>query len=133
MMHLSRRAVLAGAVILAGCDRNPPAQKQAAAPSEKPTTLETAVSGTWRTPADRARDTWRHPAETLAFFGLKPGQTVVEFWPGAGWYTEILAPFLAATGGKLYAAQPQLAEPVDTAARLVLEAYSRRLSENRRL
>jgi len=39
----------------------------------------------------------------LKFWGLKPGQTVVEFWPGAGWYTDIVAPFAAATGGKYYA------------------------------
>lgn len=130
---LSRRAVLAGAALLAGCERQAPGPKQAAAPTEKPTTLEAAVAGAWRTPADRARDRWRRPVETLAFFGLAPGHTVVEFWPGAGWYTGILAPFLSATGGKLYAAQPQLAEPVDTAARLVLEAYRRKLTENRRL
>jgi predicted methyltransferase len=132
---LSRRALLVGAGLIAGCSPKAPAEKApaAAVATERPDTIEAAVAGAWRTPADRTRDRWRHPAETLGFFGLKPGQTVVEFWPGAGWYSDILAPFLAATGGRLYAAQQQLAEPVDTAARLVLEAYSRKLSENRRL
>ena len=55
-----------------------------------------------RTPAFVERDVYRHPAETLGFFGVKPNMTVVEIWPGGGWYTEILAPFLE--GGKLYAA-----------------------------
>ncbi|MBV1915761.1 MAG: methyltransferase [Pseudomonadales bacterium] len=54
-----------------------------------------------RTPAFVERDVYRHPAETLAFFGLKPDMTVVEIWPGGGWYTEILAPYLEE--GKLYA------------------------------
>ena len=55
-----------------------------------------------RTPAFVQRDVYRHPAETLAFFGLQPNMAVVEIWPGGGWYTEILAPYLE--GGKLYAA-----------------------------
>ena len=55
-----------------------------------------------RTPAFVERDVYRHPGETLAFFGLEPMMTVVEVWPGGGWYTEILAPYLQ--GGKLYAA-----------------------------
>ncbi len=51
-----------------------------------------------RTAENRARDVWRHPAETLAFFGVEPDDTVVELWPGGGWYTEILAPYLANDG-----------------------------------
>jgi predicted methyltransferase len=47
---------------------------------------------------DKARDVYRHPAETLSFFGVKPGQTVVEYGPGGGWYTRVLAPYLAASG-----------------------------------
>ena len=46
-----------------------------------------------RSEANRARDPWRHPRETLGFFGVEPTDTVVEIWPGGGWYTEILAPF----------------------------------------
>lgn len=68
--------------------------------------LAAAVAAPTRTPANLARDKYRHPAETLAFFGVKPGDTVVELWPGAGWYTEILAPLAKAGGGTLYAAAP---------------------------
>jgi predicted methyltransferase len=64
-----------------------------------------AVADTGRKEANRARDKYRHPAETLSFFGLKPGMTVVEMLPGGGWYSEILAPYLAA-GGHFVAAVP---------------------------
>lgn len=57
-----------------------------------------AVSGAWRSDDNKARDAYRHPAETLAFFGVKPGQTVIEISPGGGWYTEILAPMLKGNG-----------------------------------
>ena len=65
-----------------------------------------AVAAPTRTPANVARDRYRHPAETIAFFGIKPSHTVVEIWPGGGWYTEILAPYLSGVGGKLYLAAP---------------------------
>ncbi|MEZ5530062.1 MAG: methyltransferase [Porticoccaceae bacterium] len=55
-----------------------------------------------RTAAFVARDVWRHPVETLAFFEVQPGMNVVEIWPGAGWYTEILAPLVGE--GEFYAA-----------------------------
>lgn len=60
--------------------------------------LATAVAARTRTPANVLRDLYRHPAQTLAFFGVKPTDTVVELIPGGGWYTEILAPYLAARG-----------------------------------
>ena len=60
--------------------------------------IEDAIAGSWRKPADKARDQYRHPAQTLKFFGVKPGQTVVEVSPGGGWYTEILAPAMKGNG-----------------------------------
>ncbi|MHC5743159.1 MAG: class I SAM-dependent methyltransferase [Nostoc sp.] len=62
------------------------------------TTLQTILSSSHRSVANRDRDKYRHPAQTLEFFGLRPNMTVVELWPGGGWYTEILAPFLASKG-----------------------------------
>ena len=47
---------------------------------------------------DRARDTWRHPAETLAFFQIEPGMTVVDYMPAGGWYTRVIVPYLGAQG-----------------------------------
>ena len=60
--------------------------------------LATVLAGPQRSAANKARDAYRHPAETLAFFGVKPNQTVVEMLPGEGWYTEILAPYLRDQG-----------------------------------
>ena len=62
------------------------------------------IAGEHRSDEERARDEFRHPAETLAFFGLEPDMTVVEIWPGGGWYTQIIAPYLAAGEGRYYAA-----------------------------
>jgi predicted methyltransferase len=56
--------------------------------------LAGAIAGAQRTPDFAARDHYRHPQETLEFFGIRPNQAVVEVWPGAGWWTEILAPYL---------------------------------------
>lgn len=67
--------------------------------------LHAAIESTGRSEANRARDRYRHPYETLEFIGVKPSDTVVELWPGGGWYTEILAPYLA-SGGKLILAAP---------------------------
>src|SRR3954466_9903419 len=66
--------------------------------------LKAAIAAPARTPANVARDRYRHPLETLSFFGVRPTDTVVEIWPSGGWYTEILAPYLAAGGGHYYAA-----------------------------
>jgi predicted methyltransferase len=67
--------------------------------------LSAAIADPARSPNYAARDTARHPAAELAFFGITPTMTVVELWPGGGYWTEILAPYLAA-GGKYYVAQP---------------------------
>jgi predicted methyltransferase len=135
-LRWSRRGLLAGAAALslAGCGRKT-AKPDAAKSSTKagPMTLAAAAQGDWRPPADKARDVWRHPVESLEFWGLKPGQTVVEFWPGAGWYTDILAPYLAATGGKLYAASLQTDLPDDPAAKAAVEEYQRKLDAKKKL
>lgn len=67
--------------------------------------IAAAIAAPSRTPANVTRDKYRHPAETLAFFGVKPGQTVLEYAPSGGWYTEILAPLLH-DKGTFYALQP---------------------------
>jgi predicted methyltransferase len=60
--------------------------------------LKTVINGDQRSADNKARDQYRHPLETLGFFGIKPDMTVVEIFPGGGWYTEILAPFLKDRG-----------------------------------
>jgi predicted methyltransferase len=92
----------------------------AAGHSESPTATGTAavdpvlvqvVQGDWRTSAEKARDQYRHPVECLTFWGLKPGMTVLEVQPGAGWWTDILAPYAKRTGGRLYVTGADLANP----------------------
>ena len=61
--------------------------------------LQGWIDGPQRSEKNRLRDGARKPAETLAFFGLRPAQTVVEIWPSVGtWWLEILAPYLRERG-----------------------------------
>ncbi len=79
----------------------------AAAPDDA--TLRTAVASADRTPASVARDKYCHPYDTLAFWGVKPHQNVVELIPTTnGYWTEILAPYAKATGGVFTATAPDL-------------------------
>jgi predicted methyltransferase len=70
----------------------------AAAPATVDPALAAAISSSQRTETFVARDAARHPAAELSFFGLKADANVVELWPGGGYWTEILAPYLAAHG-----------------------------------
>ncbi|KAF1025668.1 MAG: hypothetical protein GAK37_02827 [Pseudomonas sp.] len=82
-----------------------PALSQAA---EAPITAQqykSVLAGNWRAPANSARDVYRHPQQTLQFFGLKANQTVIEITPGAGWYSEVLAPLLKDHGHYIAAVQ----------------------------
>lgn len=67
--------------------------------------LAAAVASPARPATAVARDAARHPVEELTFFGLTPTMTVVEIWPGGGYWTDILGPFLAARG-RYYIALP---------------------------
>jgi len=60
--------------------------------------LEGVLTMPHRSEENRARDRYRHPVQTLTFFGIRPGMTVVELNPGGGWYTEVLAPALGRDG-----------------------------------
>lgn len=70
-------------------------------PAEDADPLRAAVDSPARPEEERARDQYRHPYETLKFFGVEPHHSVLELWSGAGWYTRVLAPYLAPEG-KLY-------------------------------
>lgn len=72
--------------------------------------LQAAVAGAQRTPAFVKRDAVRHPREELEFFGLRPDMTVVEIYPGGGYWTEILAPYLKGAG-TYYVAVPSPKDP----------------------
>ena len=114
-----KRQILACAALLASAGLGTAACT--AASDERPTSasasssaaLKTAIAAPTRTPANLARDRYRHPLETLTFFGVDPTDTVVEIWPGGGWYTEILAPYLAQQG-VYYAVAPGAKAPALT-------------------
>jgi len=125
MVSLSRRhAVLGLAASLAACGR------RSAADAPPAGTLGWALAGEWRIQPER--DQYRHPLQTLLFWGLEGDMTVLEVLPGLGWYTAILAPYLAANGGTLIAAgfDP---ESASLAQREVLAAWEARFTHNSEL
>ncbi|HEY8571764.1 class I SAM-dependent methyltransferase [Phenylobacterium sp.] len=73
--------------------------------------LKAAVASPARAAEHKARDQFRHPEQTLTFWGLKPKQTVIEVSPGSGYWTEILAPYAKATGGRYVAGVADLDNP----------------------
>lgn len=83
--------------LLGACSSSQDAEKPYAA-AELPQTLDIAMMSSFRTEENKQRDQYQHPLETLKFFGLKPDMTVVEVYPGTGWYTEIIAPYVAEKG-----------------------------------
>jgi predicted methyltransferase len=77
------------------------------------TMLMGLIKGSQRSAANKARDPWRHPVESLEFWGVQPGLTVIDIDPGGGYWTEIIAPYLAQGGGRYVAA---MTDPDDVAA-----------------
>lgn len=106
-MKRSLDVVVALAVSFAAACGGAPAEVRTPAPARVSATpapegtaakLAWSLAGEHRDAEDRARDGARHPTETLSFFGLKDDMTVVELYPGYGWYTDVLAPVLRDRG-----------------------------------
>jgi predicted methyltransferase len=76
-----------------------------------------------------ARDVYRHPQQTLDFFGLKDDMTVVEIWPGGGWYTSILNPIVK-DNGQLYAAHFHPFEGAPGYYQRSLDGFKKKVAEN---
>lgn len=87
----------------------------ASAATDSPPTLAaalaTTLAGGQRPAEHKADDAWRRPGAVLAFLGLQANQKVIELWPGEGWHTEILAPYLR-DDGRLIAALAPVTSPV---------------------
>lgn len=120
MQKLALAAVIG--LLLAGCNQPPPEQStpepasapapDQTAPADQPEEatppksvadvfsekVDTALAGDWRPADNKARDQYRHPKQTLEFFGLAPGMTVIEITPGGGWYAQVLAPLMKDEG-----------------------------------
>lgn len=118
-MNLFKTTLLIGSaavLALSACGTKAETKTKEAAETVKETVAQVApmdavLSGEWRG-EQTARDKYRNPKATLEFFGLEPGQTVLEIFPGGGWYANILAPYAAKTGGTYIAAgfDPALGE-----------------------
>ena len=116
----SRRSMLAAASFVAASGlglnalarsepRVPPAPEPPALDDDP--ALVAAIDSPLRSPRNVARDGWRHPLQSLDFWGLAPGLTVIDIDPGGGYWTEILAPYLAQGGGAYVAG---IADPANT-------------------
>jgi len=103
-MNAIHRSLLALAALIVGTIAPVGVHFKAEAQQGSAAAVDAALAGSHRSDGNKARDRYRHPKETLEFFGLRPEMTVVEIWPGGGWYTEVLAPVLRERG-KLYVAQ----------------------------
>lgn len=100
--------IMSLALALSACDTSTPSDThtqsnaEPAAPVEKATETNTQTRITAilenQSETHKTRHTYRHPAETLTFFGIEPGMTVVEFLPGDGWYSQLLVPLLGKEG-----------------------------------
>lgn len=127
MKNLMIAAVSALALTACTPDTTPPAAPDAGAAAEPASSasaalsLEDVINSDYRSAEERARDVWRNPAATLEFFGVTPDQKVVEIWPGGGWYTNILAPWIASGGGTLVAAGFDAASVEDPERRAMVE------------
>jgi predicted methyltransferase len=91
-------------------------------------TLEAIADGHHRSENNRQRNVPRHPVETLGFFGLEKDMTVIEILPAGGWYTEIIAPYVA-DEGKFYAAHFSPNSALPYAARS-LEGFESKVADN---
>jgi len=110
-------SALAAITALAACSKQPEPVAETPPPAAETTQpaatdpLVASIGGEWRSAEDKSRDQYRHPKESLEFWGLAPGMTVLEVAPGGGWWSEILAPYAKATGGKFYATGADLQNP----------------------
>lgn len=90
---LSAAAVIAAPLSLAAA----PAEAKAKSAKPANAALDRVLADP-RRDKDRVRDEWRNPAETIAFFRIKPGMTVVDYMPSSGWWTRVLVPYLGENG-----------------------------------
>ncbi len=114
----------AAALALAACsqetpseadDSAAPAEEEAMTPTDEMDAAEPEMSASEKLDSVlaaqsddvKARYDYRHPKETLEFFGVEPGMTVVDILPGApGWYGNILVSYLGPDGKMIGAEYP---------------------------
>lgn len=131
MMSCSIRKLLAATIMALAMTLPAVPPTRAELPPDQLAKLQAIVAGPHREAENSLRDRYRHPVETLAFFGLRDDMKVVEIQPGsAGWWTEILGPYLR-DRGIYYAAHPL--EYESKGARATRESYERKLKAHPKL
>jgi predicted methyltransferase len=98
--------ILVAAVTLAACqpDAEAPAVEESTAVVDPEPSVGADTSAMLAAVLDaqaddaKARYVFRHPQQTMEFFGIEPGMTVLEGLPGGGWYSKILLPYLGGEG-----------------------------------
>jgi len=100
-----RGAAIVGAAVLAiGYAATSSANHHKGAEGQDMSIYAHAVASEHRSYQEEERDHGRKPAEILAFYGVKPGMTVLDLASGSGYYTVMLADIVGADG-KVYAQQ----------------------------
>ena len=123
-------ALASAAAFSARAQSNPFANAPKALPppaNDTDPVLVALIDGPQRSAANKARDPWRHPMASLEFWGVQPGLTVIDIDPLGGYWTEILAPYLAQGGGRYIAGMtdPNDANASDNAKRAALAFQAR--------
>ena len=90
-----------------------------------------AVYGDHRLEENVVRDVYRNPYETLSFFGIKQDMTVIESWPGGGWYSEILGAYLKDNGQLIAATYNRNAETQKSWQVRVNKEYDEKIVANK--
>ncbi|NNF15668.1 MAG: class I SAM-dependent methyltransferase, partial [Gammaproteobacteria bacterium] len=88
--------IIAAAFFVLGCTSSTYSGKDSSLTSFQASRLDAILAA--QPEKTKARFQYRHPRETLEFFGIAPGMTVVEALPGGGWYSKILIPYLGSEG-----------------------------------
>jgi len=88
------------ALFIAGCgQQSGDPEPVASVPAEPDVSIyAAAIDSATRPEEDRASDAGRQPAAVLEFFGVQPGNVVLEMWAGGGYYTELLAHVVGENG-----------------------------------
>ena len=111
-------------------------QPRVSPPAKRRDVQAIEAGGIWARGApaeEKARDVYRHPVDALAFWGLKPGMTILEIQPGGGWWTNILAPYARATKSEFYATAPNVSDPdASEGARKARDGLRRQVLRRRR-
>jgi len=113
-----KRFVLPAVLMLFALIETAPAEAQSI-----PAYVTAAVNDPERPAADTARDADRKPAESVAFAGIKPGDTVLELLAAGGYYTRILSKIVGLKG-HVYATVPMALLATRPAAADALKALA---------